>query len=114
MKLQFDILANGIRLVKMTGKLDGAGAVEIETKLASSCAGEYVRVIVDLSGVDFLGSIGLRLLTQTAKSVSKRCGRMALIDPIPAVQKVLEATGIPETIPLYSQLESAETVLLSY
>jgi anti-anti-sigma regulatory factor len=39
---------------------------------------------------------------------------MALINPNPEVQKILEATGIQETIPLYSQLESAETVLLPY
>lgn len=114
MDLQFDILDNGIRLIKLIGKLDSTGISEIETKFTSCCAGENVRLIVDLSEVDYLASRGIRLLSEAAKSISKRCGKMALINPIPSVQMILEATGIPETIPLYSQLESAETVLLPY
>jgi anti-anti-sigma factor len=114
MELQFNLMENGIRLIKLYGKLDVHGTAEIETKFASLCAGDNVRVIVDLAEVDVLASSGIRLITLTAKSIAKRCGKMALINPIPEVQNVLEATGIPETIPLYSQLESAETVLLPY
>ena len=114
MKLQFNILDNGIRLIKLIGKLDNIGISDIETKFTSCCAGDNVRVIVDLSETDFLASSGIRLLNLTVKSIFKRCGKMALINPNPEVQKILEATGIQETIPLYSQLESAETVLLPY
>jgi len=35
------------------------------------------------------------------------------LDPIPEVQNVLEITGIPAIIPIYSHLESAETILLA-
>jgi anti-anti-sigma factor len=68
---------------------------------------------VDLSEVDFLASIGIRLLTLTAKSVARRGGRMALVGAIPEVQRVLEITGIPSIIPVYSNFESAETVLMA-
>ncbi|MBN1452935.1 MAG: STAS domain-containing protein [Anaerolineales bacterium] len=79
---------------------------------AGYCAGDKVRVIVDLSEVDFLASIGVRLLTLTAKAIASRGGRMALVKPVPEVQHVLEITGIPAIIPVYSQLESAKAVLL--
>jgi len=36
---------------------------------------------------------------------------MVLLNPIPEVQHVLEVTGMPAIIPIYSHLESAETVL---
>ncbi len=114
MEIQFTTLDNGIRLIKIIGNLDRIGTGEIETKFTGYCAGEAVRVIVDLSGVGFLASIGIRLLTLTAKSVARRNGKMALISPIPEVKTVLEITGIPEIIPLYSYLESAETVLLTF
>jgi anti-anti-sigma regulatory factor len=48
----------------------------------------------------------------TAKSIASRGGRMVLLSPIPEVLNVLEITGIPAIIPIYSSLESAETVLL--
>jgi anti-anti-sigma factor len=114
MEIQFTTLNNGIRLIKLIGNLDRIGTGEIEKVFTGYCVGEDVRVIVDLSGVGFLASVGIRLLTLTAKSVAKSNGRMALLDPIPEVKTILEKTGIPEIIPVYSYLESAETVLLAF
>ena len=111
MELQYSELENDIRLIKLSGKLDIIGTGEIETKFGGYCAGDVVRVVVDLSEVDFLASIGIRLLTLTAKSVASRGGKMVIIKPIPEVQNVLEVTGIAAIIPIYSHLESAETVL---
>jgi len=113
MEIQYSELDNSIRLIKLTGKLDIIGTGAIETKFAGYCGGEQVRVVVDLSEVDFLASIGIRLLTLTAKSVTSRGGRMVLLNPIPEVQHVLEVTGIPAMIPIYSHLESAETILMA-
>ena len=113
MELQYSDLNKDIRLIKLIGRLDILGTGEIETKFAGYCAGDNVRVVVDLSEVDFLASIGIRLLTLTAKSVASRGGKMALVGPTPDVHRVLEITGIPAIIPMYSHLESAETVLMA-
>jgi anti-anti-sigma factor len=113
MELHYTELDNGIRQIKLIGRLDVIGTGEIETKFAGHCAGDGVRVVVDLSEVDFLASIGIRLLTLTAKSVASRGGRMVLLRPIPAVGHALELAGIPAIIPVYSHHESAETVLMA-
>ena len=113
MEMQYSEQDNGIRLIKLHGKLDIFGTGEIETKFSGYCAGEKPRVLVDLSGVDFLASIGIRLLNINAKAVASRGGRMVLLNPIPDVKHVLEITGIPAIIPIYDSLESAEAVLLA-
>ncbi len=113
MEMHYSELGNGISLIKVAGKLDINGTGEIETKFAGYCAGEKARVIVDLSGVDFLASIGIRLLMLTAKSVATRGGKMVLLNPTLEVHSVLEITGIPAIIPIYTHLESAETVLIA-
>ena len=113
MDLQYSELNNNIRLIKLIGQLDIAGVGQIETKFAAYCSGENVRVVVDISDVDFLASIGIRLLTLTAKSVASRGGKMVLLNPQPEVQHVLDVTGIPAIIPVYSQFESAEAILMS-
>lgn len=113
MELQYSELDHNIRLIKLNGKLDILGTSEIETRFAAYCAGESVRVVVDLSEVEFLASIGIRLLTLNAKSVMQRGGKMVLLNPVPDVHNVLDVTGIPAIIPIYSHLESAETVLLA-
>ena len=113
MELQYSERQGNIRLIELSGRFDIIGTGEIETKFTGYCSGDKVHVIVDLAGVDFLASIGIRLLTLTAKSVASRGGKMVLLNPSPDVQNVLEMTGIPAIIPIYSYLESAETVLLA-
>ena len=113
MELQYSELNNNIRSLRLIGTLDVVGVAKIETKFAGYCSGDNVRVLVDRSEVDFLASIGIRLLKLTAKSIASRDGRMVLLNPIPEVHNVLEITGILAIIPIYSSLESAETVLLA-
>lgn len=113
MELQYSELENDIRLIKLIGRLDIPGVGAVETRFAGYCSGDNVRVVVDLSQVDFLASIGIRLLMLTAKSLARRGGRMVLLNPIPDVHNVLEITGIPAIMPIYSSFESAETVLLA-
>ena len=112
-ELQYNEMDNDIRVIKLNGTLDTIGTGQIETKFTGLCSGNNVRVIVDLSEVGFLASIGIRLFMLTAKSVYKRGGRMVILNPIPEVHNVLEVTGIPSIIPVYPFLESAETVLLA-
>ncbi len=113
MEIHYSELGNGISLIKLNGKLDIIGTGEIETKFVGYCAGDKVRAVVDLSEVDFLTSISIRLLVLTAKSVANRGGKLVLLNPMPEVHHVLEITGIPAIIPIYSHLESAETILLA-
>lgn len=112
MKIHYQELNNGVRLIKLVGKLDVIGVGAIETKFNEYCSGEHVKAVVDLSGVDFLASIGIRLLITTAKSLYSRQGRMALLNPTPETKHVLEIAGITDIIPMYEQFESAEAVLL--
>jgi anti-anti-sigma factor len=113
MELQYLELDKNIRLIKLSGKLDTLGVGEIENKFTGYCAGERVRMLVDLSEVDYLASIGIRLLTSNAKSLVSRHGRMVLLHPNANVKNVLELAGIPAIIPMYDNFESAETILLT-
>ena len=113
MKLQYNELDNGIRLIKLSGKLDNYGVNSIDVEFIRNCMGDNVRVLVDLSGVNYISSIGIPMLINSAKSVASRGGKMVLLNPIPEVENVLEITGMPAIIPIYSHLESAETVLMA-
>lgn len=112
MELNVNELERGITLIKLQGRLDIAGVNQIETKFAAYCSGEKLSVIVDLSDVEYLASIGIRLLVINAKSLKTRNGRMVLLSPTTDVMNVLEITDIPAIIPVYARLESAEAVLL--
>ena len=98
-------------MIKLVGRLDIVGMAAIESKFSEYCSGENPRVIVDLSDVDFLASIGIRMLTLNAKSIASRGGRMVLLSPKADIRDVLEITGIPAIIPIHERLKSAQAVL---
>jgi anti-anti-sigma factor len=112
MQLEYSELDNGIHLIKLSGVLDMTGTYAIEVEFVRHCAGENVRVLVDLSNVNYVSSIGIPMLVNCAKSVSKYGGKMALLSPQRAVEQILEMAGIPLIIPIYRNLESAQAALL--
>ena len=65
------------------------------------------RVIVDLSGVCFIGSLGVHVLLDAAR-VRRRGGSLSLVSPEPIVARMLSLTGAGELIPVYPDLAEAQ------
>ena len=107
MELQYTELDNGVRLITLIGILDMQGTFSVQIQFARLCAGEDVRVLVDLSKVTYLSSIGIPMLINTARSVSSQGGKMGLVGPIYDVHRVLEITGVPEIISIYHDFDTA-------
>ncbi|MBI4761523.1 MAG: STAS domain-containing protein [Chloroflexota bacterium] len=107
MKLDYTELENGIRLIKLEGRLDLSGTYSIEVQFVNRCAGDGVRVLVDLSGVSYVSSVGIPMLVNAAKSVVNRGGKMAFLNPQENVTKVLDLVGIPNVIPIYYDQQAA-------
>ena len=101
-------LESGIKLIQLSGEMDLDATISIEQRLARHVAGENILLILDLSEVTFLASIGIRLIITTAKSIANRGGGLAILNPIPAVREVLEVTGLLEVIPIFASLEEAK------
>src|SRR5574341_2143363 len=113
MKLEYNELEDGIRLITLVGMLDLSGTYSIEIEFVRQCAGEHVRVLVDLSEVEYISSIGVHMLVNAANSIARRDGKMALLSPRRKVMDVLELTGISQIISIYTDLETAKAGLLA-
>jgi anti-anti-sigma factor len=107
MKLDYSELDNGIRLLKLNGTQDMNGTFSIEVQFVRHCAGENVKVLVDLAKVNYMSSIGIPLLVNTAKSIVSRGGKVAFLNPQDNVLKVLEMVGVPDMIPIHTDMDSA-------
>jgi anti-anti-sigma factor len=111
MDLQVQQLEDGIDRVSLTGRLDSAGVEAIDGRLSTLTASPAPRILVDLSQVSFLASIGIRTLLTTARVLKQRGGKMALLSPQALVEEVLKVTGIESIIPIFHDLESASAAL---
>jgi anti-sigma B factor antagonist len=106
MHLEQTSLPGDIVLVKLTGPLDIAGAGEVDMPF-SVISGKHNKVIVDLAGVTFLASIGIRVLVKAARAVGSRKGRLVVFGPTEDARKVLRSTGIDAIIPVVADQAAA-------
>jgi anti-sigma B factor antagonist len=106
MQLEVKTMSQSVITIALDGRLDVFGAGEIDAPF-SAVAAANKGVIVDLSRVSFLASIGVRVLLNAAKVVRRRGGRLVLVHPVPDVERVLEVTGVGELMPVYHDSASA-------
>jgi anti-anti-sigma factor len=111
MQLQYSELDGDVRLLKLNGALDMNGTYAIEVDFVRHCAGEHVRVLVDLSKVNYISSIGIPMLVNSAKSIAKHGGKMILLNPQESVEHILELAGVPLIVPVYRDLTAAMSAL---
>ncbi len=80
------------------GEIDLYTVPRLQRELASVLSGnEAVRLVVDLSGVDFCDSTGVNVLLAAHRQVREQGGDLELAAPRPAVRKILQVTGL-ETV----------------
>lgn len=90
----------GITKVVLTGRIDIAGSHEIDMPL-SIVGGSRRAVVIDLSGVEFMASLGLRSIVLSGKSVLRKGGKLVLLAPQPAVEEVISTSGIDELFQIF-------------
>lgn len=109
MPIEFEDISENLRHIQITGRLDIAGTAEIDAKFTTLSAISNRRVVVDLSAVTFLASIGIRSLITNAKALQQRGGRMVLfVGNNETVAKTLEVTGIDALIPMFKEIVEAD------
>jgi anti-anti-sigma factor len=86
--------------VAPSGELDIATVELLERALLEVERADSARIVLDLSGLSFIDSTGLRLLLD----VNERCGgtadRLRVIAGSPAVERLLDIVGLRERLPL--------------
>ena len=109
MSISHTDVGDNLRKIVILGRLDIAGAESVAGELEKLAAAPKKGVVVDLSSLKFLASIGIRALFKSAKTVQARGGRMVLVvGTNSAVTMSLEATGVNTLIPIFKSNAEAE------
>ena len=107
MKMELTVLEDDIKEIKLIGRLDMPGTMAIDDQFTIQSATKKAVVLVDMSQVEFIASIGMRMLLANAKSLAGRGGKMVLLNPISMVNDTLTTAGISELIPIYDDRDEA-------
>jgi anti-anti-sigma factor len=91
----------------LIGRLDSATVGGVETPFTAALAAGGRSAALDLRGLDFLSSLGIRLLLAAARVVTRRGGKVVLFGAQPMVAEVLMAMALDEILPLVGTEEEA-------
>jgi anti-anti-sigma factor len=103
--------AAGVTNVVLRGRLDTAGADSIDLKF-NAIAGSKRAIVVDLSGVTLLTSLGIRVLLLGARAVKSKGGKLVILAPDANIRSVLQTAKTDTLVPVFDD-RSAATAAVS-
>ncbi len=80
--------------MSVDGEIDLYTVPRLRGELAKVLAVGEVRLVVDLSGVDFCDSTGVNVLLAAHRQARDSGGQLELSAPRPAIRKILKVTGL--------------------
>jgi anti-sigma B factor antagonist len=100
MDMEISTLESGVTGIRLQGRLDASGADAIGVRFSAAASTAPSRVVVDLSGVGFIASLGMRLLISSARNAKAKGGVLVLFGATAMVQDVLEQMAIDQIMPI--------------
>jgi anti-sigma B factor antagonist len=94
-------------LIAISGRLDTNTAPEFDAQVTPLLAQPNPNIVVDLSGVTYISSAGLRSILQLVKHTAAHGGRVGLFGAPSHILEVIEISGFPALLDLYPNRESA-------
>jgi anti-anti-sigma factor len=92
--------ANGARVVRLNGEFDLAGVPAFEQELDRAPGPHEGTVVLDLRGLSFLDSSGLRAVLMADRKVRAGGRRCVVVRGPERVARVLELTGVDDRLEL--------------
>jgi anti-anti-sigma factor len=95
--------SGGVRLLRLTGELDMAGVDRFERQLASDQTPGAETFVLDMRGLTFIDSSGLRAVIMADRRVRAGGGRFIVVMGPERVNHVMEMTGVAKHIELVDE-----------
>ena len=108
--LSIDVRRQGERVVlRLDGELDLASVPQLERAVENATLDNPAETVLDLRGLEFIDSTGLRAILAQDKRAQERGGTFALVRGSQQVQRLMNMTRVDEHLKIIS---SPEEILL--
>jgi anti-sigma B factor antagonist len=93
---------SGIEIIALSGRIDTSSAPDLENEINRLIGEGKRRLLLDMSGVIYISSGGLRVLLATAKKLRGENERLGLCCLSPEVSKIIKLAGFTSIFPIFS------------
>jgi anti-sigma B factor antagonist len=96
-----------IVILTLSGRLTVSEAPELRVKVQALAAAGHLKVVLDLSHIDYIDSIGLGAMVGSAASLNKRGGALKLVNPNKRNAELLLMTQLNTLFEVFDGVEDA-------
>lgn len=97
-------------LIEVSGRVDSMTANLLGEALSNPIENGKVNIVLDLAGVDYMSSAGLREIIAALKKVKRASGDLRIAQPSSRVMEVFEMAGIDTLVRIFSsRVEAVES-----
>ncbi|ODV10574.1 MAG: hypothetical protein ABT20_07810 [Rubrivivax sp. SCN 70-15] len=97
-----------VTVLRVSGDLDSKSYPELEAKAGELIGAGKHRIVLDLSGISFMGSAGLRAMHGIVNKLkSADGGRLVLLNPSDAAARVMKTLGFDQFFEIKPTLDEA-------
>ena len=96
-----------VLVVGPEGRLDGNTSKDFESTLENAIDSGCGRILVDFSSLDYISSLGLRVILATAKRLKKEQGKVALCQLNDNIRQAFEISGFNAILDIEDSREDA-------
>ena len=95
-----------LKIITIKGSIDSVTYKHVDKKVFSLIEQEESNIIIDLSNVHYLSSIGMMCLINYLKSMTDKGRLLKFVKPLQHVYNSLEAAGISGKLDMYDTIQS--------
>jgi anti-sigma B factor antagonist len=96
-----------VQLFEVVGRVDSTNASELGDVMDKTVDSGNSNLVLDLSGVEYMSSAGLREMVRVLKRVKRGGGDLRIANPSERVKEVLELAGLDTIFEVYpTQVEA--------
>ncbi len=99
--------AGGALFLEVAGRLDSLTSPDFAARCQELIGANERKVVVNVEGVDYISSAGLRAILMLGRAVQNGGGVLALCGLKGTVKTVMELAGFGNVFPLYDSAEAA-------
>lgn len=96
-----------VRIVTLGGRMDAYSSNDVEKQLTSLIEENQVKIILNLTGLEYISSSGLRVLLAALKKSRKASGDVRLAEMRPYVKEVFDIAGFTQLFKIFEQEKEA-------
>jgi anti-sigma B factor antagonist len=99
----------GVYIIRVRGELDLASCPELEEAIELAERTDAVRIVIDVNGLDFIDSTGLRVLLVAKRRADSDGKRLLFTRGRGHVADMFRLTGLDKTLPFLEGLDGDQS-----